>query len=1023
MAAGAWEKLAGAGALAGLLAVAFPDVVLGPRTFSAAAVVPSIHPRGLTPEPEGGRTFIDPGASAWCDEPYALMIRRAFAAGEVPLWNPASACGAPLLADFLSAPFYPTALLAQALPRTWRRDGFVLLRLLTAGWFTFLLLRQLGLGRAAALLGGSAFMLGGHPVLYANINNASVDVMHPAVLYGVERLARTGRWRLLALLTAWTVLGGMPEPIVFVLIGGGLWFVFRSLIARPDGAPPFRALAARYALGSAVGLLIASPAVLPFLEFVRNGAHWHTEPSGTAAWEPRTAMTILEPGCFRFSGGGPVALQLGASMVAPYVGFLAAFLALVGLGASRLGRVRWFLAGVAAFYLLKAYGAPVVNEVGRLPILVDCIFPKYLFPAFALAVACLAAAGAERLAAGRAGTLLAWSALAGAWVVFHAMHPPGRPALVYGISGSGGPLTGGLPLVVALAVARLARGRAALPLSAAAVLGELLVHVPRERARRVERIEEPAFLANARGDGRVLATGGWLTPNWAAALGRDDVRVVDAMTVRRYAEFIRATVEPAMGNDRWMGDERRCYDPSDRWLRFLDVRWLVFPEPLPRQLPRRLLADGERWTRGRDAVEGLGPGEFPSGIALARPGEVRLALRLPEGRPALAFEHAGGPLEVALREPVAFAPVFVEHVDPKHVPAHRGWLPRRVDLSAWRGREATILLFTTPGPRGNAAYDWAGFAELGLGGTPLDPAALLRTAACGVEEPHYAEAAVAETPEGPRPLLFLHPPGVLELTARIPEERPELTFRIGLRPEVHDPARGDGVDFGVALAPRGTEEVVWSGGPGAARAELDSRAGRDALLVLRARGPSRTELRGLALEPSPVRLVHGGGPWVYRSDEALPRAFVVHRAEVETDEARALRRLAEPDFDPSRTVLLHDPVPVPQGPGPGGGAGTARIARAGRHEVLVEATLASPGFLVTSEVFYPGWSVEVDGAPRALHRANHAFRAVALDAGRHEVRFRYACLPWRIGLALAAAGLTLLVLPIARARPPRPPGT
>jgi hypothetical protein len=764
--------------------------------------------------------------------------------------------------------------------------------------------------------------------------------------------------------------------------------------------------------------------VLPFLEFVQNGAHWHVEPSGTAAWEPRTAMTILEPGCLRFGGGRLAALQLGASMVAPYVGFLAAFLALVGLGGgSRLGRVRWFFGGVAVFYLLKAYGAPVVNEVGRLPILVDCIFPKYLFPAFALSVAVLAAAGAERLATARPRWLLAWSALAAAWVVFHWRFPPGGPAPVYGIAGWGGPLTGGLPLVGALAVAVLARGRAALPLCAAAVLGELLFHVPRERARRVERIEEPAFLAGVGGDGRVLATGGWLSPNWAAALGRDDVRVVDAMTVRRYAEFIRATVEPSMGNDRWMGDERRFYDPSDRWLRFLGVRWLVFPEPLPPPLPRRLLADGERWTRGRDAVEGLGPGEFPSGIALARPGEVRLALRLPEGRPALVFEQAGGPLEVALREPVTFAPVFVEHLDPKHVPAERGWLPRRVDLSAWRGREATILFFTTPGPRGNAAYDWAGFAETGLGGTPLDPAELLRTSAFGVEEPHFAEAAVAETAHGPRPLLFLHPPGVLELAARIPEERPELTFRIGLRPEAHDPARGDGVDFGVALAPRAAEEVIGRGGPGRARIELESRAGRDVVLVLRARGPGRVELRGLGLEPFPAALVHGGGPWVYRNDRALPRAFVVHRAEVEPDEARALHRLTEPGFDPSRTVLLHDPVPVPPEPGPAGGGGTARIARTRRHEVLVEATLPAPGFLVTSEVFYPGWSVEVDGAPGTLLRANHAFRAVALDAGRHEVRFRYACLPWRVGLALAAAGLALLVIPLVRARPPRPPGT
>src|SRR5262249_28602369 len=45
------------------------------------------------------------------------------------------------------------------------------------------------------------------------------------------------------------------------------------------------------------------------------------------------------------------------------------------------------------------------------------------------------------------------------------------------------------------------------------------------------------------------------------------------------------------------------------------------------------------------------------------------------------------------------------------------------------------------------------------------------------------------------------------------------------------------------------------------------------------------------------------GVRIYRNVEALPRAFLVHRAEVVADPARALERLVSPDFDLRTTAL------------------------------------------------------------------------------------------------------------------------
>ena len=50
-------------------------------------------------------------------------------------------------------------------------------------------------------------------------------------------------------------------------------------------------------------------------------------------------------------------------------------------------------------------------------------------------------------------------------------------------------------------------------------------------------------------------------------------------------------------------------------------------------------------------------------------------------------------------------------------------------------------------------------------------------------------------------------------------------------------------------------------------------------------------------------------------------------------------------------------------------------------------------------------------ATAAIERANHAFRAVKLEPGRHEVELRYEPRSVRVGLAvsLLAAGVTVLI--------------
>ena len=64
-----------------------------------------------------------------------------------------------------------------------------------------------------------------------------------------------------------------------------------------------------------------------------------------------------------------------------------------------------------------------------------------------------------------------------------------------------------------------------------------------------------------------------------------------------------------------------------------------------------------------------------------------------------------------------------------------------------------------------------------------------------------------------------------------------------------------------------------------------------------------------------------------------------------------------------------------------------------------------PGLLVTSEIDYPGWQVEIDGTPGSIETYEGILRAVELSAGEHEVE-----LTFRSGSLGAGALVTLLGL-------------
>jgi len=146
---------------------------------------------------------------------------------------------------------------------------------------------------------------------------------------------------------------------------------------------------------------------------------------------------------------------------------------------------------------------------------------------------------------------------------------------------------------------------------------------------------------------------------------------------------------------------------------------------------------------------------------------------------------------------------------------------------------------------------------------------------------------------------------------------------------------------------------------------------------------------------------------VYRRESALPRAYLVGRVEVVSDD-RAVERLISQEFDPRTSVTMPDPLPpgVTIAPDP---EGTVEWGERSPDGYVLQVTTDRDALLVVSENFYPAWQATVDGASAPLLRANHTFRAVPVPAGTHEVRFTYRS-PVLGATATASSAVLLLLL-------------
>jgi hypothetical protein len=154
---------------------------------------------------------------------------------------------------------------------------------------------------------------------------------------------------------------------------------------------------------------------------------------------------------------------------------------------------------------------------------------------------------------------------------------------------------------------------------------------------------------------------------------------------------------------------------------------------------------------------------------------------------------------------------------------------------------------------------------------------------------------------------------------------------------------------------------------------------------------------------------------IYENLDVMPRAFLVHQAEVPGSDEAILAQLISEEFDLSSSILLEDEGALARLESMARGSPTAegrdevKIIEHKANRVVIETTSGQAGFLFLSDAYYPGWRARVDGQEETVYRADYLFRAVLVPPGLHTVEFTFDPVAFKIGLAVALTTVATLV--------------
>jgi hypothetical protein len=151
-------------------------------------------------------------------------------------------------------------------------------------------------------------------------------------------------------------------------------------------------------------------------------------------------------------------------------------------------------------------------------------------------------------------------------------------------------------------------------------------------------------------------------------------------------------------------------------------------------------------------------------------------------------------------------------------------------------------------------------------------------------------------------------------------------------------------------------------------------------------------------------LFHEDDYLIAENPGALPRATVPRSVQTVRDDKDALARMARLDFDPRQTAFVTEDLSLP-----GVMQGTVSVRYNTPTRADLEVDMQTPGLVVLSDLWDPGWRAELDDRACPIERVDVALRGFRVPAGKHTIVCAYDPQSVRVGFQAATIGGCLLL--------------
>ncbi len=195
---------------------------------------------------------------------------------ELPLWNPYTFSGSPLLANFQSAAFYPFNLLYFFLPFSLSWSILILLQPILGSFFLYLFLRNLSVGKIASIIGATTFAFSGFSISWLEWGNIiSTGLWLPLILLSLDKVflhlkdyKKQVKWLVLMLMAlSFSFFSGHLQIFLYVALVSALYFIFRWI----ENGKPFKIIG-YVSIFFLLFLLFTAIQWIPTLQFIFSSA-------------------------------------------------------------------------------------------------------------------------------------------------------------------------------------------------------------------------------------------------------------------------------------------------------------------------------------------------------------------------------------------------------------------------------------------------------------------------------------------------------------------------------------------------------------------------------------------------------------------------------------------------------------------------------------------------------------------------------------------------------------------------------